>query len=89
MQALFKKISSLFTFSTSTVGLVIVLFWCGSGLISLVWTPFNPNTPLFDAATDLPRQNAPPNSHNWLGTDHLGRDILSRLMHGTSPINSK
>jgi len=86
MQALFKKISSLFTFSTSTVGLVIVLFWCGSGLISLVWTPFNPNTPLFDAATDLPRQNAPPNSHNWLGTDHLGRDILSRLMHGTQVV---
>jgi peptide/nickel transport system permease protein len=86
MAEVFKKLSSLFTFSTSTVGLVIVLFWCGSGLISLVWTPFNPNTSLFDTATDLPRQNAPPNSHNWLGTDHLGRDILSRLMHGTQVV---
>jgi peptide/nickel transport system permease protein len=28
----------------------------------------------------------PPNGTNWLGTDHLGRDILSRLMQGTQVI---
>jgi peptide/nickel transport system permease protein len=31
-------------------------------------------------------QNLMPNSVNWLGTDHLGRDILSRLMAGTQVV---
>jgi peptide/nickel transport system permease protein len=31
-------------------------------------------------------QNLPPNSTNWLGTDHLGRDVVSRLMEGTQVI---
>jgi peptide/nickel transport system permease protein len=47
--------------------------------ISLFWTPFDPNSSLFT-------QNLPPNSTNLLGTDHLGRDILSRLMEGTQVI---
>jgi peptide/nickel transport system permease protein len=63
----------------ATVGLAIVLFWVLLGLLSLVWTPYNPN------GTDF-TQNLPPNSQNWLGTDHLGRDILSRLMQGTQVV---
>ena len=31
-------------------------------------------------------QNLPPNTTNWLGTDHLGRDTLSRLMVGTQVV---
>jgi peptide/nickel transport system permease protein len=31
-------------------------------------------------------QNSPPTLQNWLGTDHLGRDINSRLMQGTQVI---
>jgi peptide/nickel transport system permease protein len=61
------------------VGLVMVLFWVVLALISLFWTPFDPN------ASDFV-QNLPPNGTNWLGTDHLGRDILSRLMQGTQVI---
>jgi peptide/nickel transport system permease protein len=48
-------------------------------LISLFWTPHAPNSSDFV-------QNLPPNATNWLGTDHLGRDILSRLMTGTQVI---
>lgn len=61
------------------IGLALVAFWVAVGLVSLVWTPFPPNATLF-------AQNLPPNPVNWLGTDHLGRDELSRLMTGTQVI---
>lgn len=31
---------------------------------------------------NLPNQNAPPCSAHWMGTDHVGRDLFSRLLHG-------
>jgi len=78
-QKMWKSISIVFESRVATIGLIMVLFWLIVGLISLVWTPHNPN------ASDF-AQNLGPNSTNWLGTDHLGRDILSRLMAGTQVI---
>jgi peptide/nickel transport system permease protein len=76
---MWKSLSIVFESRIATVGLIMVLFWLIVGLISLVWTPYDPNSSAFE-------QNLPPNSTNWLGTDHLGRDILSRLMTGTQVI---
>lgn len=67
------------------VGLCIVLFWFGLGITSLFWTPHDPLASQFT-------QNLPPawmeggSSENLLGTDHIGRDTLSRLMAGTQVI---
>ncbi|MCL4301360.1 MAG: ABC transporter permease [Anaerolineae bacterium] len=78
-QSLWKSISIIFESRVATVGMVMVAFWVILGLISLVWTPYPPNAQEFT-------QNQPPSPANWLGTDHLGRDLLSRLMTGTQVI---
>jgi peptide/nickel transport system permease protein len=79
LQKMWKSISLVFESRVATVGLVMVLFWVIVAFISLFWTPYEPNSSDFV-------QNLPPNATNWLGTDHLGRDILSRLMQGTQVI---
>ena len=77
--SLWKSISIIFDSRVATVGLAIVLFWLLVGLVSLFWTPYPPNANNF-------QKNQPPSSVNWLGTDYLARDILSRLMQGTQVI---
>lgn len=66
----------VFQSRVATVGLILVLFWFVLGIVSLFWTPHPPNA-------NLAESNLPPSASYWLGTDHLGRDILSRLMAGT------
>lgn len=79
LERIWKSLSIVFESRVATVGLIMVAFWLILAIVSLFWTPYEPN------ATDF-IQNQPPNSTNWLGTDHLGRDILSRLMEGTQVI---
>jgi peptide/nickel transport system permease protein len=79
LQKIWNSVSIVFESRVATVGMGIVVFWIIVAFISLFWTPFDPNSSLFT-------QNLGPNGVNWLGTDHLGRDILSRLMQGTQVI---
>ena len=79
LRKMWKSMSIVFESRVATVGLIMVLFWVIMAFVSLFWTPYGPNSSDFV-------QNLPPNATNWLGTDHLGRDILSRLMQGTQVI---
>jgi peptide/nickel transport system permease protein len=79
LQKMWKSVSIVFESRVATVGMAMVLFWVLLALVSLFWTPYDPN------ASDF-IQNQGPSAQNWLGTDHLGRDILSRLMQGTQVI---
>jgi peptide/nickel transport system permease protein len=74
-----RGLAVIFMSRTATFGLAIVAFWLLVGLVSLAWTPYPPNAQEF-------APNLPPNTANWLGTDNLGRDILSRIMAGTQVV---
>ncbi len=76
---LWEQVSIVFQSRIGATGLAIVLLWFGAGILSLFWTPYSPT------ATDFTQNMAPSLSHP-LGTDHLGRDLLSRLMAGTQVI---
>jgi peptide/nickel transport system permease protein len=58
------------------IGAVLLLLFVGTALLSLLWTPY-PAEELQMRAKLLPSSSA-----HLLGTDHLGRDVLSRIMVG-------
>jgi len=62
---------------TGVLCLAALLVLLAISLISLVWTPYD------IAAQDLTNRLRSPSAEHWLGTDSLGRDILSRLMAAT------
>ncbi len=57
-------------------GLAFLLIIVVAAIFAPLIAPYNPN------AQDLTLINAGPSATHWLGTDDLGRDILSRLIWG-------
>ena len=59
------------------LGGLLVALLIATALLSFVWTPYS--------ATDLdiPNKLKPPSAAHWLGTDSLGRDIVSLLIVGS------
>ncbi len=60
----------------AVMGLAIVLSLVAIALVAPWVSPHSP----FEQ--DLARRLQPPSAAHWLGTDELGRDISSRLLHG-------
>lgn len=61
---------------TLWVGLILVALHVVIGLLTLVWTPYDPS------AMTGGRLEAPSLAH-WVGTDRLGRDFLTQIMIGS------
>lgn len=58
------------------VGLVLIALFVTAGVFAPWVAPYDYE------ATDWDNVLAPPSSQYWLGTDELGRDMLSRIIHG-------
>jgi len=61
----------VYKFSVVGLGLIIV-----SAVIGSVYTPYDP------LALSIDTRLEPPSWAHWMGTDHFGRDLLSRLLVG-------
>ena len=69
------------TFSGKKTGMRIGYWLVG---LLLILALFGPWIAHYDATlVDLDNRLLPASAHHWLGTDHLGRDVLSRLIVGT------
>jgi len=60
----------------AAVGFSLLALFLVLALFAPLLSPFNP------AAIDLLHRLAPPDGRHWMGTDELGRDVLSRLIWG-------
>lgn len=79
---LVDSLAQLWRNKTAVAGLLIICAFVACGVFAPLLSPHDP------VATALYEQLKPPawaeggSRENWLGTDDLGRDILSRILHG-------
>jgi peptide/nickel transport system permease protein len=66
---------------TALFGLVVIGVIVVAALAAPLIAPYSPDEQLFEGLT-LEGAPLPPNAQFWLGTDLLGRDLLSRLLYG-------
>ncbi|UCA45970.1 ABC transporter permease [Pseudochrobactrum sp. XF203] len=58
------------------IGTIVTGLLIGLAVLSLVWTPYSPT------GMNILRKLQGPSMQHWLGTDALGRDVLSMVMVG-------
>ena len=88
-----KGIALIRESAVGMIGLGLVLFWVLIaifaevnlfGIIKFGLAPFPPNATIMPMAP--PGAEGPDGAVFWLGTDHIGRDIMSRIMHGARQV---
>ncbi len=80
----FKSLALLRESAVGMVGLAIILFWVLVAIFADLLAPFPPNATIMPLV--MPGTEAPDGGMFLLGTDHIGRDILSRIMHGARQV---
>jgi len=65
----------------AVIGLLIIAVTVAGAILAPWLTPYDPNEQLFDGLT-LEGAPLPPDAGFWLGTDLLGRDLLTRILYG-------
>jgi peptide/nickel transport system permease protein len=85
--ALWRGLRSFALLRESWVGMVgafLVLFWVLVAILAPLLAPFDPNSSIQPFAK--PGIAAAKGGTFWLGTDHIGRDILSRIIWGSRTV---
>lgn len=75
-QRIRETLAILWGSKVAVVGLIMVLFWVLAAILAPVVTAYDPNT------EDSQARNEGPSAEHWLGTDHKGRDLWSRIAYG-------
>lgn len=75
-QRLRETLDPLLASKVALIALVIVLLWVFVAVFATIISPYDPLEQDYTAPNEGPSTNHP------LGTDDLGRDLLSRLLHG-------
>jgi peptide/nickel transport system permease protein len=76
LRRIWQGLSIIFTSKIAMVGLALVLFWVFVAIFAPFLTPYTP------LEQDWKAPNQGPSRAHILGTDELGRDLWSRLIHG-------
>ena len=85
--ALLRALKSFALLRESWVGMIgtgIIAFWVLVALTAPLISPFDPLATIQPLAS--PGTAAPDGGTFWLGTDHIGRDILSRIIWGSQTV---
>jgi ABC-type dipeptide/oligopeptide/nickel transport system permease subunit len=85
--AFMRAIKSFALLRESTPGMVgagLVFFWVAVAILAPLIAPFDPLATLQPMAK--PGTEYLKGGTFWLGTDHLGRDILSRIIYGSQTV---
>jgi peptide/nickel transport system permease protein len=64
-------------FGLPILGLAVIIAWMAIAAGAPLLTPFTPDS------VDVANRLLAPSAKHWLGTDGLGRDVLTRLIYGT------
>jgi peptide/nickel transport system permease protein len=64
---------------TFIIGALVLLFWV---VVALTWRWIVPEDPFATTSATI----QPPSAAHWLGTDDLGRDVLSRVLAGAADV---
>ena len=80
LQRLWGGLSVVFRSRIATIGLAIVVFWILVAILAPLIAPHDP------MAQDSKAMNQGPSATYPLGTDKLGRDVMSRLIFGARTI---
>jgi peptide/nickel transport system permease protein len=76
-----RRLAPLRESPSAMTGIALTVFWALAALLAPWIAPYPPN------ASDLAALAHPtPSAAHWLGTDHLGRDILSRVLWGARTV---